>query len=98
MAVDHLRRFLIEIQKEENATAEDAQDIIDGLGRLHELRHLNIFHKKGITLEAFFKYLFSDTNAPLSSLGVMLMLFLGFFFGSLYFVVFVFVFVFSQNL
>ncbi|KAB1217613.1 Phosphoinositide phospholipase C 2 [Morella rubra] len=70
MAVDHLRRFLIEIQKEENATAEDAQDIIDGLGRLHELRHLNIFHKKGITLEAFFKYLFSDTNAPLSSLGV----------------------------
>ncbi|KAG2730501.1 hypothetical protein I3843_01G289800 [Carya illinoinensis] len=65
MSVDHLRRFLIEVQKENNLTVEDAQAIIDGLGHLHELRHLNIFSRKCINIEAFFKYLFSDTNHPL---------------------------------
>ncbi|XP_041000460.1 phosphoinositide phospholipase C 2-like [Juglans microcarpa x Juglans regia] len=70
MAADHLRRFLVEVQKDHNATLEDAQAIIDGLGRLHDLRHHNIFHRKGITVEAFLKYLFSDTNPPLSPLGV----------------------------
>ncbi|XP_041009542.1 phosphoinositide phospholipase C 2-like [Juglans microcarpa x Juglans regia] len=65
MSVDHLRRFLIEVQKENNLTVEDAQTIIDALGHLHELRHLNIFARKCITIEAFFKYLFSDTNHPL---------------------------------
>lgn len=72
MYVGHLHMFLIEVQKENNATLEDAQAIIDGLGRLHELRHLNIFSRKCITIEAFFKYLFSDANHPLPPPRVML--------------------------
>ncbi|XP_010264635.1 PREDICTED: phosphoinositide phospholipase C 2 isoform X2 [Nelumbo nucifera] len=68
MNADHLRSFLIEIQEEKTAKTEDAQAIIDSL---RELKHLNIFHKKGIHLEAFFRYLFGDTNPPLSpSVGV----------------------------
>ncbi|XP_062155489.1 phosphoinositide phospholipase C 2-like [Alnus glutinosa] len=64
VTVDHLRRFLIEVQKEDKATTEDAQAILDGLG------HLGIFHRKGLNLEGFFKYLFSDSNPPLSPHGV----------------------------
>uniref|UniRef100_A0A2P2LQJ4 Phosphoinositide phospholipase C n=2 Tax=Rhizophora mucronata TaxID=61149 RepID=A0A2P2LQJ4_RHIMU len=68
MTVDHLQRFLIEIQKQEKATLQDAQAILDSL---HEFKHLNIFHRKGLNLEAFFKYLFGDTNPPLDpKLGV----------------------------
>uniref|UniRef100_A0A5B6ZTM9 Phosphoinositide phospholipase C n=1 Tax=Davidia involucrata TaxID=16924 RepID=A0A5B6ZTM9_DAVIN len=68
MAVDHLHRFLIEVQKEDKATKEDAQAIMD---KLHDLKHLNVFHRRGLNLEAFFKYLFGDINPPLSStLGV----------------------------
>ncbi|KAL9421679.1 hypothetical protein AB3S75_034034 [Citrus x aurantiifolia] len=63
MTVDHLHRFLIEVQKEDKASKEDAQAIIDSL---HELKHLNIFHRRGLNLEAFFKYLFGDINPPLS--------------------------------
>ncbi|XP_059627977.1 phosphoinositide phospholipase C 2-like isoform X2 [Cornus florida] len=66
MTADDLRRFLVEVQKEDKATEEEAQAIMDSL------KHLNIFHRhKGLNLEAFFKYLFGDTNLPLSpSLGV----------------------------
>lgn len=72
MATAHLQRFLIEVQKEEKATEEEAQAIIDGL------KHLNIFHHwRGLNLESFFKYLFSDNNSPLSpSLGVIFCFFL----------------------
>ncbi|KAK4750174.1 hypothetical protein SAY87_027623 [Trapa incisa] len=63
MSIDQLRRFLVEVQGEENATTEDAQAIID---KLHEQWHLNIFQRKGVTLEAFFWYLFGDINPPLS--------------------------------
>ncbi|ESR48980.1 phosphoinositide phospholipase C 2 [Citrus sinensis] len=63
MTVDHLHRFLIEVQKEDKASKEDAQAIIDSL---RELKHLNIFHRRGLNLEAFFKYLFGDINPPLS--------------------------------
>ncbi|XAR65940.1 Phosphoinositide phospholipase C [Bertholletia excelsa] len=59
MNVDHLRRFLIEVQKEENATESDAQAIIDSFHHL--------FHGKGLNLGAFFNYLFGDTNPPLST-------------------------------
>ncbi|XP_002533650.2 phosphoinositide phospholipase C 2 [Ricinus communis] len=62
MSIDQLRRFLVEIQKQDNATTEDAQAIFNNL---HELKHLNIFHRKGLNLEAFFKYLFGDINPPL---------------------------------
>ncbi|XP_028803760.1 phosphoinositide phospholipase C 2 [Neltuma alba] len=65
MTATHLQRFLIEVQKEEKVTEDEAQAIIDGL------KHLNIFHRRGLALDGFFKYLFSDQNPPLSpSLGV----------------------------
>ncbi|KAJ9683828.1 hypothetical protein PVL29_016365 [Vitis rotundifolia] len=68
MSIDHLQRFLIEVQQEEKATLEDAQAILDSL---HEFKHLNIFHRKALSIEAFFKYLFGDINSPLSTaLGV----------------------------
>lgn len=68
MTVDHLHRFLIEVQGEVEATRDDAESIIDGLS---DVRHLIRLHKKGLHFEAFFKYLFSDKNMPLSpKLGV----------------------------
>jgi phosphatidylinositol phospholipase C delta len=69
VTVDHLRRFLIEVQKEDKATTEDAQAILDGLS------HLGIFHRKGLNLEGFFKYLFSDSNPPLWPHGVTMLSF-----------------------
>ncbi|KAF9593893.1 hypothetical protein IFM89_025929 [Coptis chinensis] len=68
MAVDHLQKFLVEYQGEEKTTKEEAQGIIDSL---KEFKHLNPFHKKGLNLDAFFRYLFCDLNPPLSpTLGV----------------------------
>ncbi|KAI6670140.1 hypothetical protein NL676_005025 [Syzygium grande] len=55
--------FLIEVQKEERATRQDAQAIVDSL---RELKHLNILLRKGLSFEAFFRYLFGDANPPLS--------------------------------
>lgn len=70
MSVDQLRRFLVEVQGEENATLEDAQSLMDSL------KHLNIFHRRGFNLETFFKYLFGDVNPPLNpKLGVSFFLF-----------------------
>ncbi|KAF6153631.1 hypothetical protein GIB67_027498 [Kingdonia uniflora] len=60
MSVDHLKRFMNECQGEEKATIEDAQAILDSL------KHLNIFQRKGMNIEAFFRYLFSDANTPTS--------------------------------
>ncbi|CAI0443657.1 unnamed protein product [Linum tenue] len=57
MSADHLRRFLVEVQKQENATLEDAQAAINSL---QELKHLNILHH-----HTFFKYLFGDINPPI---------------------------------
>ncbi|XP_068315296.1 phosphoinositide phospholipase C 2-like [Pyrus communis] len=62
MTADHFHRFLTEVQKEENATKEEAQALIEQ--SLSELKHLNIFHRKVLDLEAFFKYLFGDFNPP----------------------------------
>ncbi|KAL6011075.1 hypothetical protein ACLOJK_001519 [Asimina triloba] len=62
MGVDGVQRFLTEYQGEKNATKEDAQAVIDSL---REFKHLNIFQGKGLTLEAFFRYLFGDSNPPL---------------------------------
>ncbi|GAU36990.1 hypothetical protein TSUD_150260 [Trifolium subterraneum] len=65
MTASHLKRFLIEVQKEENITEEQTQTIIDSQ------KHLSIFHRRGLNLETFFKFLFSDSNPPLvPSLGV----------------------------
>lgn len=62
MSVENLQRFLVEIQKQDNATVDDAQAVLNSL---HELKILNIFHRKGLHLEAFFKYLFGDINPPI---------------------------------
>ncbi|XP_073140329.1 phosphoinositide phospholipase C 2-like [Henckelia pumila] len=65
MSAEHLRRFLVEVQGEKNATVEDAQDI------MNETRHFNVFHRRGLNLEAFFKYLFGNANPPIDfKLGV----------------------------
>ncbi|XP_020225372.1 phosphoinositide phospholipase C 2 [Cajanus cajan] len=60
MTASHLQSFLVEVQREENTTEEEAQAIIDG----H--KHLSIFHRQGLNLESFFNYLFSPNNPPLS--------------------------------
>lgn len=57
IGVDNLHRFLVEIQKERNATVEDAHNIINKFGH-------HFFHRKGLNLELFFKYLFGDINPP----------------------------------
>ncbi|KAJ1380744.1 PLC-like phosphodiesterase, TIM beta/alpha-barrel domain superfamily [Sesbania bispinosa] len=59
MTASHLRNFLVEVQRQEKTTEEETQAIIDG----H--KHLSIFHRRGLNLESFFKYLFSDDNPPL---------------------------------
>ncbi|XAR68816.1 Phosphoinositide phospholipase C [Bertholletia excelsa] len=63
MTADHLLRFLLEVQGEDRATKHDAEAVLESL---RDLKHLNIFHRKGLSLEAFFHYLFSDRNPPLS--------------------------------
>ncbi|XP_065868040.1 phosphoinositide phospholipase C 2-like [Euphorbia lathyris] len=54
MTIDHLRRFLVEIQKQDNATVDEAQAIFD---HFHD--------NKGLNLDAFIKYLFGDMNPPI---------------------------------
>ncbi|KAH7840734.1 hypothetical protein Vadar_020912 [Vaccinium darrowii] len=63
MDAEHLHSFMIEVQKEEKATVNDAHGIIDGL---HDLKHLNLFHRKVLHLDGFFRFLFGDANPPLS--------------------------------
>ncbi|KAJ4828028.1 hypothetical protein Tsubulata_035107 [Turnera subulata] len=60
MPADQLRRFLVEVQNQPSTTPEEAQAILDG----HH-KHVKIFHHRGFSLEAFFKYLFDDINPPL---------------------------------
>lgn len=61
MTVNNLHTFLIEIQEESDASKEQAQEIIDNLRLLH------FFPRKGLHVEAFFRYLLSDHNIPLST-------------------------------
>lgn len=58
MTASHLKRFLIEVQKQEKATEEEAQAIIDSFKHFHR-------RGAGLNLESFFKYLFGDSNPPL---------------------------------
>ncbi|CAK7331206.1 unnamed protein product [Dovyalis caffra] len=60
MSIDGLRKFLSEVQGQNNATEDDAQAIFDSL------KHLNIFQRKELDLDAFFRYLLGDLNTPLS--------------------------------
>ncbi|KAE8734861.1 Phosphoinositide phospholipase C 2 [Hibiscus syriacus] len=54
MTVDDLLRFLIQHQGQKNATMKDAQTIFDSL------KHLSIFQRRGLHLDAFFRYLLGD--------------------------------------
>ncbi|XP_062085468.1 phosphoinositide phospholipase C 2-like [Humulus lupulus] len=58
MTVDHLTQFLKQVQKEENPTKEDAEAIFNSV------KHLKIFHRNGLHLHAFFRYLLGDLNQP----------------------------------
>ncbi|CAK7331198.1 unnamed protein product [Dovyalis caffra] len=60
MSLDNLHGFLVEFQGEHKATKDDAQAIFNSL------RHLNIFSRRGLQLEAFFRYLLGELNGPLS--------------------------------
>ncbi|KAF7816106.1 phosphoinositide phospholipase C 2-like [Senna tora] len=61
MSLDDLHKFLVEFQGEKDARKEDAQEIFNSL------RHLNIFQRRGLHIEAFFRYLLSDQNDPIIS-------------------------------
>ncbi|PRQ34522.1 putative phosphoinositide phospholipase C [Rosa chinensis] len=61
MSLDGLHRFLVEFQGESEATKEDAQVIFNSL------KHLNMFQRKGLHFDAFFRYLFGDLNPPIFS-------------------------------
>ncbi|KAI7736746.1 hypothetical protein M8C21_030226, partial [Ambrosia artemisiifolia] len=59
MNPDHFHRFLVQVQKQENASLEDAQAIMHTTA--------NIFHRKGFNLETFFKYLLGESNSALDT-------------------------------
>lgn len=66
MNVDHLHRFLIEVQGEQNASKDSAQAIFNSTHKL-----LKFLPRKGLTLDIFIRYLLSDDqNGPLRPLGV----------------------------
>ncbi|XP_062173234.1 phosphoinositide phospholipase C 2-like isoform X2 [Alnus glutinosa] len=64
MTIDKLQEFLIQVQGDHNASKDHAQAIFNSL------KHLNIFQRKGLHLEAFFRYLLGDLNFPLHPHGV----------------------------
>ncbi|ONK62501.1 uncharacterized protein A4U43_C07F4580 [Asparagus officinalis] len=65
MGLDHLQRFLVEVQGETSATRETAKKILESRDSKH------VFQKKGFNLDGFFRYLAGDDNPPLNpSLGV----------------------------
>ncbi|KAJ6691930.1 PHOSPHOINOSITIDE-SPECIFIC PHOSPHOLIPASE C FAMILY PROTEIN [Salix purpurea] len=60
MSMDGLLKFLSKVQGQNNAKEDDAEVIFNSL------KHLNIFPRKGLNLEAFYRYLLGDLNTPLS--------------------------------
>ncbi|KNA12040.1 hypothetical protein SOVF_129530 isoform B [Spinacia oleracea] len=64
MTVERLHKFLVEFQGEDKATLEYAQAIFNSL------KHHHVFHRRGLHLDAFFRYLFGDLNPPLAPVGV----------------------------
>ncbi|XP_044504878.1 phosphoinositide phospholipase C 2-like isoform X3 [Mangifera indica] len=61
MTVDDLHKFMVEFQGETDTTKDRAQEVFNSV------RHLNIFHRRGLHLQAFFRYLLGDHNLPLPS-------------------------------
>lgn len=66
MTADHLRRFLVEVQKEEKATIEESEAIIARNSPV-------IFHRKGFNLDSFFRYLLASSHPLLSPNSVTLL-------------------------
>ncbi|XP_027368438.1 phosphoinositide phospholipase C 2-like [Abrus precatorius] len=62
MSMDDLYQFLVQFQGEEDgdATNKLAQAVFDSF------KHLNIFQRKGLHVDAFFRFLLSDLNGPLA--------------------------------
>nr|XP_043614788.1 phosphoinositide phospholipase C 2-like [Erigeron canadensis] len=60
MTADHLMHFLIEVQKQDKTTIQEAEAII--------MNHNSpfIFHRKGFNLDAFFRFLICSSNPVLS--------------------------------
>ncbi|KAL3531691.1 hypothetical protein ACH5RR_005212 [Cinchona calisaya] len=66
MTIEHLHKFLKEVQGEDEITMEQAESVMESI--IKELKHLHVLHRKVLNLEAFFGYLFTDTiNYPLIS-------------------------------
>ncbi|XP_051127205.1 phosphoinositide phospholipase C 2-like [Andrographis paniculata] len=63
MGVEHLHRFLKEVQGEANLSLEEAERIMESF--LHDHKHLNIFHRKTLYINEFLRYLLADSNSPL---------------------------------
>ncbi|KAM7531989.1 hypothetical protein LguiB_035399 [Lonicera macranthoides] len=66
MTADHLHKFISVVQGDDKVNKEDAESIMETT--LNEHKHLKIFHRKGLNLEAFFRYLFADINSPLPTI------------------------------
>lgn len=63
MGVEEVQCFLVGEQGQVGATKDDGQAVLDSLG---ELKHLGVVLRKGLNLDAFFRYLFSDHNMVVS--------------------------------
>ncbi|KAL8214776.1 hypothetical protein R6Q57_004225 [Mikania cordata] len=63
MTAEHLQRFMVEVQGDDKVSKEEAEAVVDAT--IKEMKHLPIFHRKELNLDAFFRYLFSDSNHPL---------------------------------
>ncbi|KAI3836864.1 hypothetical protein MKW98_005197 [Papaver atlanticum] len=65
MTVDNFQDFLFHYEGEKDTTKERAQRIMDEVLK-QQHHHVKIFHRKEeFNLEAFFRFLFSDSNPPL---------------------------------
>ncbi|KAK1428002.1 hypothetical protein QVD17_16810 [Tagetes erecta] len=63
MTAENLQRFMTEIQGDDSITKEAAEAAMDAV--IKEVKHLPIFHRRVLNLDAFFRYLFSDSNRAL---------------------------------
>lgn len=76
MSMDDLIRFLEKEQKEVTDVKIKAQNIFDSL------KHLNVVHRRrGLTLEAFVRYLIGDNNCAHQSKVLKLIISILFLFG-----------------
>ncbi|XP_042011547.1 phosphoinositide phospholipase C 2-like [Salvia splendens] len=62
MSVDHLHRFLLEVQGEK-LTKEEAQALM--VSFLSENKHHSVSQRRSLNLKEFFRFLLSGINAPL---------------------------------